>query len=123
MSQSRHYETVAFDVRDNATMLIFANATKDGEIDDYLLLMRTIEEDFDESVYIDINEQQFGGHDLLREAVLTGNVLTLRLREPAPALGGAMEIVLSFTETSENLQSIESGAFRVFGDTLAGGNA
>ena len=123
MSQSRHYETVAFDVRDNATMLIFANATKDGEIDDYLLLLRTIEEDFDESIYIDINEQQFGGHDLIREAVLTGNVLTLRLREPAAALGGATEIVLSFTETGENLQSIESGAFRVFGDTLAGGNA
>ena len=123
MSQSRHYETVAFDVRDNATMLIFANASADGEIDDYLLLMRTIEEDFDESIFIDINEQQFGGHDLIREAVLTGNVLTLRLREPASALGGLTEIVLSFTETSENLQSIESGAFRVFGDTLAGGNA
>ena len=123
MSQSRHYETVAFDVRDNATMLIFANAAADGEIDDYLLLMRTIEEDFDESIFIDINEQQFGGHDLIREAVLTGNVLTLRLREPASALGGLTEIVLSFTETSENLQSIETGAFRVFGDTLAGGNA
>ena len=123
MSQSRHYETVAFDVRDNATMLIFANASADGEIDDYLLLMRTIEEDFDESIFIDINEQQFGGHDLIREAVLTGNVLTLRLREPASTLGGLTEIVLSFTETSENLQSIESGAFRVFGDTLAGGNA
>ena len=123
MSQSRHYETVAFDVRDNATMLIFANASPDGEIDDYLLLMRTIEEDFDESIFIDINEQQFGGHDLIREAVLTGNVLTLRLREPASALGGLAEIVLSFTETSENLQSIETGAFRVFGDTLAGGNA
>ena len=123
MSQSRHYETVAFDVRDNATMLMFANASREGEIDDYLLLMRTIEEDFDESLFIDINEQQFGGHDLIREAVLTGNVLTLRLREPAPALGGLTEIVLSFTETTENLQSMESGAFRVFGDTLSGGNA
>ena len=123
MSQSRHYETVAFDVRENATMLIFANTSKDGEIDDYLLLMRTIDEDFDESIFIDINEQQFGGRDLIREAVLTGNVLALRLHEPASALGGLREIVLSFTETSENLESIEAGAFRVFGDTLAGGNA
>ncbi|MGR9093087.1 MAG: hypothetical protein ACU85U_21155 [Gammaproteobacteria bacterium] len=123
MSHPRHYETVAFDVRDNATMLIFANTSKDDEIDDYLLLMRTIEEDFDESIFIDINEQQFGGHDLIKEAVLTGNVLTLRLREPAAALGGLTEIVLSFTETSENLESIEAGAFRVFGDALAGGNA
>ena len=123
MSQARHYETVAFDVRDNATMLIFANTSKDGEIDDYLLLMRTIEEDFDESIFIDINEQQFGGHDLIREAMLTGNVLALRLREPAATLGGLTEIVLSFTETTENLRSIEAGAFRVFGDTLAGGNA
>ena len=123
MSHPRHYETVAFDVRDNATMLIFANTSKDDEIDDYLLLMRTIEEDFDESIFIDINEQQFGGHDLIKEAVLTGNVLTLRLHEPAAALGGLTEIVLSFTETSENLESIEAGAFRVFGDALAGGNA
>ena len=123
MSKARHYETVAFDVRDNATMLIFANASGEGEINDYLLLMRTVDEDFDESIYIDINEQQFGGHDLIRESVLTGNVLTLRLREPAAALGGVTEIVLSFTETSENFDSIEAGAFRVFGDTLAGGTA
>ena len=123
MSQSRHYETVAFDVRDNATMLIFANATKDGEIDDYLLLMRTIEEDFDESVYIDINEQQFGGHDLLKEARLLGNTLTLSLHKPARELDNAAEIVLTFEETENNLSSIEKGAFRVLGDALVGGSA
>lgn len=47
MSASRHYDTVAFDVRDNATMLFFARTTAEGDIDDYLLLMRTIEDDFD----------------------------------------------------------------------------
>jgi len=123
MTSSRHYDTVAFDVRENATMLFFAKTTDTGEINDYLLLMRTVEEDFDESIYIEINEQQFGGHNLIRESALTGNVLTLRLREPAEELGGVSDIVLTWAETTENLDSIENGAFRVLGDTLTGGNA
>jgi hypothetical protein len=123
MSGSRLYDTVAFDVRDNATMLFFAKTTDTGDIVDYLLLMRTVEENFDESIYIEINEQQFGGHNLIREASLTGNVLTLRLHEAAEELGGATEIVLAWSETTENLDSIEAGAFRVLGDKLTGGHA
>ena len=123
MTQSRHYDTVSFDVRDNATMLFFAKTSPEGDIDDYLLLMRTIEEDFDESMYIEINENQFGGHDLIREAKLVGTTLTLKLHEPAAELGGATEIVLSFSDTPDNGTSIERGAFRVLGDTLKGGNA
>ena len=123
MTDSRQYDTVAFDVRDNATMLFFAQTTDTGDITEYLLLMRTIEEDFDESIYIEINEQQFGGHNLIREAALTGNVLTLRLHEPAESLGGIEDIVLTWAETTENLDAIEVGAFRVLGDALVGGNA
>jgi len=123
MSDSRFYDTVAFDVRDNATMLFFARTSEEGDIDDYLLLMRTIEDDFDSSMYIEINEKQFGGHDLVKEAVLIGTTLTLRLHEPAAELGGISEIVLSFADTTENGASIEAGAFRVLGDTLTGGNA
>ena len=123
MTKSRQYDTVAFDVRENATMLFFAKTTDTGDILDYLLLMRTIEEDFDESIYIEINEEQFGGHNLIREAALTGNVLTLRFHEPAEALGNVAEITLTWTETAENLDSIENGAFRVLGDKLAGGTA
>lgn len=123
MSDSRFYDTVAFDVRDNATMLFFARTSEEGDIDDYLLLMRTIEDDFDSSMYIEINEKQFGGHDLVKEAVLIGTTLTLRLHEPAAELGGISEIVLSFADTTENGASIEAGAFRVLGDTLSGGNA
>ena len=48
MTESRQYDTVAFDVRDNATMLFFAKTTDLGDISDYLLLMRTIDEDFDD---------------------------------------------------------------------------
>lgn len=123
MTESRQYDTVAFDVRDNTTMLFFARTTDVGDISDYLLLMRTIDEDFDESIYIEINEQQFGGHNLIREAALTGNILTLRLHEPAKELGDIADIVLTWSETTENLDSIEVGVFRVLGDTLVGGNA
>ena len=123
MTDSRHYDTVAFDVRDNATMLFFARTTPEGDINDYLLLMRTIEENFDESMYIEINEHQFGGHNLIRKAELMGNTLTLTLHAPAEELGGATKIVLTFADTPENGTSIERGAFRVLGDTLSGGNA
>jgi hypothetical protein len=123
MSDSRNYDTVAFDVRENATMLFFARTTSEGDIDDYLLLMRTIEDDFDSSTYIEINEQQFGGHNLISEAALMGNTLTLHLHEPAAELGGVSEIVLTWADTPENGASIEAGAFRVLGDTMTGGSA
>lgn len=123
MPQSRSYDTVAFDVRDNATMLFFARTTAEGDIDDYLLLMRTIEEDFDSSTYIEINEKQFGGHNLIRESELMGNMLTLHLHEPAQELNGESEIVLTWADTPENGESIEAGAFRVLGDTITGAQA
>jgi hypothetical protein len=123
MADSRQYDTVAFDVRDNATMLFFAKTSPEGDINDYLLLMRTIEDDFDESMYIEINENQFGGHDLIREAELMGNTLTLTLHEAAEELGGVTQIVLTFADTVENGTSIERGAFRVLGDTLSAGHA
>ncbi len=123
MSNSRHYDTVAFDVRDNATMLFFARTTAAGDIEDYLLLMRAEGEDFDDAIYIEINENQFAGHDLIQEARMTGNMLTLELREPVTELDGASQIVLTYDDSPENRTSIESGAFRVLGNTLAGGNA
>jgi len=123
MSHSRNYDTVAFDIRENATMLFFARTTPDGDIDDYLLLLRAKGEEYDESTYLEINEQQYAGHDLIRAATLTGNVLTLALREPAPALDGADEIVLTYDETSENRKSVEKGALLVLGDRLWGGTA
>jgi hypothetical protein len=123
MSDNRHYDTVAFDVRDNATMLFFARTTDGGDIADYLLLMRAEGEDFEEAIYIEINENQFAGHDLIQEARMTGNMLTLELREPMAELDGASEIVLTYDDSPENRTSIESGAFRVLGNTLAGGSA
>jgi len=60
---------------------------------------------------------------LIREASMTGNVLTLRLHEPAKELDGTSDIVLTWADTVENSESIEVGAFRVLGDTLVGGNA
>ena len=123
MSKSRYYDTVAFDVRDNATMLFFAKTSSESDIEDYLLLLRTVDEEFDESLYIEVNEQQFGGHELLKSAALVGNTLTLRLHEPAAELGNSDEIVLTFAETAENLTALEAGLFRVLGDALEGGHA
>ncbi len=123
MSHSRLYDTVAFDVRDNATMLFFAKTTAESDIEDYLLLLRTVDDEFDESIYIEVNEQQFGGHNLLDSASMVGNTLTLVLHEPAAELGDATEIVLTYAETAENLAAIEAGLFRVLGDVLEGGHA
>ena len=123
MSHSRIYDTVTFDVRDNATMLFFARTSDEGDIEDYMLLMRSVEDDFEESLYIEINEDQFSGHNLLSEVRLLDNTLTLVLHEPAEELDNTSEIVLTFDATEENLANMEAGAFRVLGDTIKGGNA
>ncbi len=123
MSSSRHYDTVAFDVRDNATMLFFARTTSAGDIEDYVLLMRAGGDGLEEAIYIEINEEQLAGHDLIQEARMSGNMLTLELREPVEELDGASQIVLTYDDSPENRVSIENGAFRVFGNTLTGGNA
>ncbi len=93
MASSRHYDTVTFDVRDDATMLFFARTSQAGDIEDYLLLMRAAGEDLDEAIYIEINENQFSGHDLIEEARMTGNMLTLELRESSAELDGAFPVL------------------------------
>lgn len=123
MTENRHYDTVAFDVRDDASMLFFASTSAAGDIADYLLVMRAEGEEFDDAVYLELNDQQLAGHDLVREARLTDNMLTLELREPADVLGGSSEIVLTFDATDENRSSVEAGLFRVLGTILVGGNA
>lgn len=123
MSNNRNYDTVAFDVRDNATMLFFARTTDDGDIEDYLLLMRAEGDEYDDAIYLEINERQFAGRDLIAEARMTANILTLELREPAAELQGAAKIVVTYDNTPENKASMESGAIRVLGDALAGGHA
>ena len=123
MSTNRHFDTVAFDIRDNASMLFFARTADSGDISDYILIMRAEGDEFDDAVYLELNDQQFSGYDLVQEARLTDNVLTIELREPAEELDGATDIVLTFDATDENKTSVESGAFRVLGNLLAGGNA
>lgn len=123
MSINRSYDTVAFDVREDATMLFFASTTATGDIDDYLLLVRAEGDGFDESLYLEINERQFGGDELIREATLTGNVLTLKFAEPLAAFDGETEFNVTYADTPPNKASIEAGAFRVLGNTLCGGNA
>ncbi len=123
MSGLHHYDTVAFDVRENTTMLFFAKTAEPGDIDDYLLVMRTITEDFDETLTVEINEEQVSGDGLIEEARMMGNTLTFVLGGAMKDWLGAEELAISFEETSENLASIEAGAFRVLGDLIAGGNA
>lgn len=123
MLDNRNYDTVAFDVRDDAVILFFARTTTAGDIEDYLLLMRAEGAEYDDAIYLEINERQFCGHDLVREARMTDNVLTLELREPARELQGAGEIVLTYDNTPDNKANMEAGAFRVLGNSLAGGNA
>lgn len=123
MSCYRNYDTVAFDVREEATMLFFARTTDSGDIEDYLLLMRAESPDLEETIFIEVNDQQFAGHDLIREARMTGNMLTLELNKAAPEFDGERELVMSYDDTPENKASVEAGAFRVLGDRLVGGHA
>jgi hypothetical protein len=123
MSASRQYDTVAFDVRDNATMLFFARTSPVGDIEDYLLLMRPEGDDLDGVIFLEINEQQFSGSEVISEARMSGNLLTLVFNEKMKELDGVTEIVICFEDTPENRNSMEAGAFRVLGDKLSGGHA
>ncbi|MDH3440948.1 MAG: hypothetical protein OEM63_09365 [Gammaproteobacteria bacterium] len=123
MSYSRHYDTVAFDVRENATMLFFARTTAKGDIEDYLLLMRTIGEDFDDTIFLEVNETQFAGNDLIREATMSENMLTIQFAKPVAEIDGESALVLTFDSTADNRTSMEAGAFRVLGEKLSGGHA
>lgn len=123
MSASRHYDTVAFDVRDDATMLFFARTSATGDIEDYLLLMRTESDDIDGIIFLEINEQQFAGSEIIAEAQMSGNMLTLIFHEEVKELDGATEMVLTFDDTPENRTSMEAGSFRVLGEKLSGGHA
>ncbi len=123
MPASRQYDTVAFDVRDNATMLFFAKTSAAGDIEDYLLLMRTEGEGLEGVIFLEINEQQFAGSEMISEARMNHNMLTLSFHAPVEELGGETELMLMFDESAENRTSMEAGAFRVLGDKLSGGNA
>lgn len=123
MSVSRHYDTVAFDVRDEVTMLFFARTSASGDIEDYLLLMRTEGDDLDDVIVLEINEQQFAGSEIIAEAQMSGNMLTLVFREDVKELDGASKMVLTFDNSTENRTSMEAGAFKVLGEKLAGGHA
>jgi len=123
MSTCRQYDTVAFDVRENATMLFFARTSPGGDIEDYILIMRTIGDDFDDAVFIEVNEEQLSGNDILSEATMSGNMLTLTFARPVRELGNESEIMLVFDDSAENRTSMETGVFRVLGEKLAGGHA
>lgn len=123
MNQTSHYDTVAFDVRDNASMLFFAATADSGDIKSYLLLMRAAGEDSGDSIYLEINEDQFAGTDVIREAELTTNVLTLRFDATAAEEFGSEELVLTFDDNEANRAGIEAGAFQVLGEKLLGGHS
>lgn len=123
MTSSRHYDTVAFDVRDNATMLFFAKTNESGDIEDYFLLMRTIGADFDDAIILEVNETQFVANDLVREVLMSENMLTIHFVDPIAEIDGSKELVLTFDSTPENKTAMEAGAFRVLGEKISGGHA
>lgn len=122
MTQTNHYDTVAFDVRDNAAMLFFAETADSGDIKSYLLLMRAIGEGSGDSIYLELDEDQLAATDVIREAELTTNVMTLRLEPSAVKQFGGDELVLTFEDNESNRAGIEAGALRILGDKLVGGH-
>jgi hypothetical protein len=120
---NHHYDTVAFDVRDSTFMLMFARTSDEGQIDDYFLLMRTIQDDFEDVLTVEVNSKQHSGNGLIEAATLAGNTLNLRFGDKGSGWGGEPEITLSFEETDDNFKSVESGMHRVLGDRITGGSS
>lgn len=123
MTTGFDYDTVAFDARDNAIMLFFARTTSDGNIEDYLLLMRPTGDEFGDRVFVEVNEQMLADEESIREATMAGNVLTLSFSRPVAAFDDNAEVVIVYADTADNRAAIEAGALRVLGDRMSGGNA
>jgi len=104
-------------------MLFFARTNEDGDIDDYLLLMRTIDEDFNDLIFLEVNDEQLPGNEIIRRAEMSDNMLTLVFAAPVVAIGGASELVITFDNSEKNRSAMGSGAFVVLGEKLSGGHA
>jgi len=61
---------VAFDVRENAAMLFFAKTRPNGDIDSYILLMRGMNDEFEETLCLEIDERQISGDRVIEQAEL-----------------------------------------------------
>lgn len=123
MPASRHFETVVFDVRDSANFLFFANTTDSGDIEDYLLIMRSLEPEFEGAVFVETNEEQVPADETLQSATLGNNILTLTFGKPVKLLDNENVLTLTFADGKDNRSAIEVGAFKVLGDQLTGGHA
>lgn len=104
-------------------MLFFARTNQSGDIEDYLLLMRTVDEDFSDLISLEINEQQFPGNEIIREAEISENMLTLNFSGPVRLYEGESQLVLTFDNSAENRSAMETGAFVVLGEKLSGGHS
>ena len=123
MATSRHFDTVAFDVKEEAVMLFFAKTTEEGEISNYLLLMRATDDELNDRLYLEMDEAQAAGEAVIMEAELDGNLLRLSLFDEAAATFGDASLVLSFDDNDHNRAGIQAGALRVLGDKLVGGHS
>ena len=74
-------------------------------------------------IFLEINEEQFAGSEMIAEARMSGNMLTLVFHEAVKELDNAAEMILTFDDSPENRTSMEAGAFRVLGEKLSGGHA
>jgi hypothetical protein len=122
MTKLRHFDTVAFDVRDDAEMLFFADTQKSGDINSYLLLMRASDDELNDTLYLEMDETQLAGKEVVRRAELDGNLLRLTLYEDAGSIFGDTDLVLTFDDNEHNRAGIQHGALRVLGDLLVGGH-
>jgi len=121
--KNHHYDTVDFDVRDSTFMLMFARTSGEGQIDDYFLLMRTIQDDFDDVLTVDVNGEQHTGNDLIEAASISGNAINLQFGGSQAGWSGPAALTLSFEGTDDNFRSIESGVHRVLGERMTGDSA
>lgn len=123
MAISHHFDTVAFDVREDALMLFFARTDAAGDISSYLLLMRATDDELNDTLYLEVDESQAAGGDVVMEAELEGNILRLSLFDSAAQTFGDSSLILTFDDNEHNRAGIQAGALRVLGDKLVGGQA
>ena len=108
-----HANKVSLDVINGAWVLSFGETSPTGDVSHYLMLQRAECEEYDEGIYLEIDDQKNSGFNLVKRARCAGGRLTLDIEPCLQRLGSPSEVVVSFHEDERSRAQIDRGTKKI----------